>query len=448
MTALVEAEYDDASTASHPVIIDYGRGATAAAESRSASLTAAKRTLTVPMLGVAAFRADKDRARAFWDDLTKDDADGAPDALTDGAVRVDLDGRVEAALEHSVPQIHAPEAWAAGFDGTGTTVAVLDTGYDPTHPDLAGKVSESSNFTSDAGVADGNGHGTHVASTIAGTGAASDRLRRGVAPGADLIVGKVLTDGGWGADSWVLAGMQWAVQQHADVVSMSLGGDADDGTHPLAKALDELSASSGTLFVVAAGNAGPSPSTVSSPGSADAALTVGAVDGNDAMAGFSSRGPRILNGGLKPEVSAPGVDITAPAPQGPTSDPRWTSTTPPSAGRPWRRRTSPGSPPCSSSSTRRGTVSASSRRSPTAPFPSPTRRPSTPARAASTRSAPSRQTSWPLPRCTSARSPGPTPRRSRPARRCATPTRPTPTSRSTWPWPARTAPRSAPAPWP
>ena len=120
---------------------------------------------------------------------------------------------MEAALEHSVPQIHAPEAWAAGFDGTGTTVAVLDTGYDPTHPDLAGKVSESSNFTSDAGVVDGNGHGTHVASTIAGTGAASDRLRRGVAPGADLIVGKVLTDGGWGADSWVLAGMQWAVQQ-------------------------------------------------------------------------------------------------------------------------------------------------------------------------------------------------------------------------------------------
>ncbi len=329
VTALVEARYDDASTGSLPVIIDYGRGTTAAAESRSASFTAAKRTLTVPMLGVAAFRADKDRARAFWDDLTKDDADGAPDALTDGAVRVDLDGRVEAALEHSVPQIHAPEAWAAGFDGTGTTVAVLDTGYDPTHPDLAGKVSDSLNFTSDAGVADGNGHGTHVASTIAGTGAASDGLRRGAAPGADLIVGKVLTDGGWGADSWVLAGMEWAVQQQADVVSMSLGGDADDGTHPLAKALDELSASSGTLFVVAAGNAGPSPSTVSSPGSADAALTVGAVDGNDVMAGFSSRGPRVLNGGLKPEVTAPGVDITAARAAGtnlgPTVDEHYTS---------------------------------------------------------------------------------------------------------------------------
>ena len=146
---------------------------------------------------------------------------------------------------------------------------------------------------------------------MAGTGAASDGLRKGVAPGADLIVGKVLDRRGWGADSWVLAGMQWAVQQQADVVSMSLGGDADDGTSPLAKAVDELSASSDTLFVVAAGNAGPAPSTVSRPGSADAALTVGAVDRNDAMAGSPAVARASLNGGLKPEVVAPGVDITA-----------------------------------------------------------------------------------------------------------------------------------------
>ena len=311
VTSLIEEEYDDASSGSIPLLVDYGRGRAAASEARGASVTAAKRSLTVPMLGIAAFRADKDRARSFWDDLTADAADGTPDALADGAVRVDLDGRVETTLEDSVPQIHAPEAWAAGFDGTGTTVAVLDTGYDPTHPDLQGKVSDSSNFTTDAGVVDGNGHGTHVASTVAGTGAASDGLRKGVAPGADLIVGKVLTDGGWGDDSWVLAGMQWAVQQQADVVSMSLGGDADDGTSPLARAVDELSASSDSLFVVAAGNTGPEASTVTAPGSADAALTVGAVDRNDAMARFSSRGPRPVNGGLKPEVVAPGVDITA-----------------------------------------------------------------------------------------------------------------------------------------
>ena len=81
------------------------------------------------------------------------------------------------------------------------------------------------------------------------------------------MIGKVLADGGYGEDSGVLAGMVWAVEQGADVVSMSLGGDADDGTHPLAQAVNELSASSDTLFVIAAGNAGAAgPSTVSVAG--------------------------------------------------------------------------------------------------------------------------------------------------------------------------------------
>src|SRR5262249_50823736 len=151
-------------------------------------------------------------------------------------------GRVHATIDPWVAQIHAPEAWAAGYDGAGTTVAVLDTGYDPTHPDLAGIVTGTANFTTDASVVDGNGHGTHVASTIAGTGAASAGLHGGVAPGARLAIGKVLDASGTGQDSWVLAGMQWAVASGADVVNMSLGGDVGDGTDPLSRAIDELSA--------------------------------------------------------------------------------------------------------------------------------------------------------------------------------------------------------------
>ena len=104
--------------------------------------------------------------------------------------------------------------------------------------------------------------------------------------------------------------MEWAVAQHADVVSMSLGGDTGDGTDPLEQAVDDLSASSPTLFVIAAGNNGDRPGTVTSPGAAYAALTVGAVDSTDTMAFFSSRGPR-LDGTVKPEVVAPGVDIVA-----------------------------------------------------------------------------------------------------------------------------------------
>ena len=295
-------------------MVDYGKGRTAAQESRTSSLEGAERTVTVPRLGIAAFHAEKEDARAFWADLTKgQDAAGNPTALADGAARVYLDGRVEVALEDSVPQIHAPEAWAAGYDGAGSTVAVLDTGYDPTHPDLQGRVVASANFTSDAAVTDGNGHGTHVASTVGGTGAASGGLRKGVAPKTGLMVGKVLSDGGWGEDSWVLAGMVWAVNEGADVVSMSLGGDTDDGTQPAGlwrstSCRPPRTACSSSPPATTAATGRP-PSTA--PGSADAALTVGAVDVNDAMAGFSSRGPRFRNGALKPEVVAPGVDVTA-----------------------------------------------------------------------------------------------------------------------------------------
>ena len=314
VTQLIKDGYDDASRDTLPVMVDYGKGATAASEAGSASLMSAERTVVISTLGIAAFHAEKQDARAFWADLTAGtDADGNPTKLADGATHVHLDGKVEVDLEDSVPQIHAPEAWAAGYDGSGTTVAILDTGIDPTHPDFPSDlVVGTANFTDNDTYHDGNGHGTHVASTIAGDGAASDGARKGVAPGTHLLIGKVLADAGYGEDSWVLAGMQWAVAQHADVVSMSLGGDSDDGSHPLALAVNELSASSDTLFVIAAGNNGNNgPSTVSSPGSADAALTVGAVDVNDVMAPFSSRGPRLSNGALKPEVVAPGVDVTA-----------------------------------------------------------------------------------------------------------------------------------------
>ena len=272
----------------------------------------AERTVTVPRLGIAAFHAEKEDGREFWADLTQgQDAAGNPTALADGATHVYLDGRVEMTLEDSVPQIHAPEAWAAGFDGLGTTVAVLDTGYDPTHPDLQGRVVASANFTTDASVTDGNGHGTHVASTVGGTGAASGGLRKGVAPKTGLMVGKVLSDGGWGEDSWVLAGMVWAVKgrrrrqheprwRHRRRHQPTGAGDqraVGDLGQPVRRRGRQQRRRRGVHRPA--------------PGSADAALTIGAVDVNDVMAGFSSRGPRFRNGALKPEVVAPGVDVTA-----------------------------------------------------------------------------------------------------------------------------------------
>ncbi|WP_063746612.1 S8 family peptidase [Catenuloplanes japonicus] len=234
---------------------------------------------------------DKRRQSAFWAAIV------APDrTLATGLGTIWLDGIRQPTLAQSVPQIGAPAAWAAGHRGDGVTVAVLDSGVDDTHPALTGRVTGRANLTDGAeDAADHTGHGTHVASTVAA-----------VAPGSALLDGKVCVDGGC-AESWILAGMEWAAGQGADVVNLSLGGPDTPGTDPLEAAIGTLT---GTLFVVAAGNI-PADSSVTSPATADAALAVGAVDKSDELAVFSSRGPRIGDGALKPEIVAPGVDIVA-----------------------------------------------------------------------------------------------------------------------------------------
>ncbi|MFD4944943.1 S8 family serine peptidase [Streptomyces sp. NPDC058409] len=229
-----------------------------------------------------------------------------------GVKKVWLNELTTIQLDKSVPQIGAPAAWSRGYDGSNVKVAVLDSGIDATHPDLAGRIAEAVDFTnSPKGPVDEHGHGTHVASTIAGTGQASDGLRRGVAPGAKLLIGRVCGQDGTCSSDAVIAGMEWAAKSGADVVNMSLGGPPSDGTDPLSKSVNKLSLDYGTLFVIAAGNNGPTSGTVGSPGAADEALTVAAVDKSDQMATFSSRGPRIGDGAAKPDIAAPGVAITA-----------------------------------------------------------------------------------------------------------------------------------------
>ncbi|CAM5568173.1 Peptidase OS=Streptomyces fumanus OX=67302 GN=GCM10018772_02370 PE=3 SV=1 [Streptomyces fumanus] len=248
----------------------------------------------------AAVAADK--GRGLWRELTG----------RDGIAGVWLDGRVTAAMAESNARIGTPEAWAAGLTGKGVTVAVLDSGADPAHPDLAGRITASRSFVPGEEVADRYGHGTHVASTVGGSGAASGGRERGVAPGAALAVGKVLGDQGTGGESGVIAGMEWAAREvRAGIVTLSLGStEPSDGTDPMSRAVDALSAETGALFVAAAGNIG-TPSSIGSPGAADAALTVGAVDAADEPAWFSSAGPRPGDHALKPDLSAPGVGILA-----------------------------------------------------------------------------------------------------------------------------------------
>ncbi|WP_371409143.1 S8 family peptidase [Micromonospora zamorensis] len=302
VTALIADGYDDENTTDLPVIV---QPATA-----SARVAALGDVLSLPSIGAVAGHVPKKSPAT---------AKLATDSLLAGAKKVWLDRKVRATaltgggqhadLDRNLGQIAAPDAWKAGWTGRGTTVAVLDTGADFTHPDLVGRVADRADFTAEGGDAvDHNGHGTHVASTIAGTGSAAHGQRRGVAPDAKLVIGKVLDDHGSGADSGIIAGMEWAATR-ADVINMSLGGsDPDDGNDPLSLAVDGLSRSTGALFVIAAGNSG---GAISSPGSAASALTVGAVDRNDKLADFSSRGPLVTSNVAKPELVAPGVDIVA-----------------------------------------------------------------------------------------------------------------------------------------
>ncbi|MEU8424792.1 S8 family serine peptidase [Micromonospora sp. NPDC048835] len=301
--------YGDTARGNLPLIVRYQEPTAG----RVRPLAGATDARPLESINGAALRVGKGDLGGLWSTLagtpTSRTTAAAP-RLGGGIARVWLDGKVRPTLEHSVPQIGAPTAWAAGRDGSGVTVAVLDTGVDATHPDLAGRIAEARDFSGSGSARDGHGHGTHVAATIAGSGAASDGLRKGVAPGARLLVGKVLDDGGSGYDSSIIAGMEWAAHSGAKVVSMSLGGDPTDGTDPMSQAVNDLSAETGALFVVAAGNAGAAR-TVGTPGAAAAALTVGAVDRDDDLAEFSSRGPRLGDNGLKPEITAPGVGIVA-----------------------------------------------------------------------------------------------------------------------------------------
>jgi hypothetical protein len=188
---------------------------------------------------------------------------------------------------------------------------VLDTGVDATHPDLAGKVVANQNFSTSDTATDRHGHGTHVAGIVAGAGTASGGSHTGVAPGADLMNVKVLGDDGAGFESDIIAGMAWAVAEGADVVNMSLGAPASNGTDPISQAVAQLTEQHDVLFAIAAGNFGPSDQSVASPGTAGAALTVGSVDKTGQLAPDSGRGPRPGDFAIKPDVTAPGVGIVS-----------------------------------------------------------------------------------------------------------------------------------------
>jgi len=204
-----------------------------------------------------------------------------------------------------------------GFTGRGVKVAVLDTGASYTHEQLRGKVEGYSAYPGHTPF-DANGHGTWCASCIAGRRGIDDVLSRlsgkevlceGMAPDASLIAVKVLDYVlGAGSDSAIIKGLEIAVAHGAKVISMSLGGtenatrEEDDPYYSVFNKVVEQ----GVIPVVAAGNEGPKPGTIGTPGALTAVLTVGALDPiKGEVASYSSRGPTPW-GSIKPDVVAPG----------------------------------------------------------------------------------------------------------------------------------------------
>ncbi|MEU4514035.1 S8 family serine peptidase [Nonomuraea wenchangensis] len=304
---LIDDHYSDDKSKALAVLVQGPKGRSTAGAQQV--MKDARLRKSLPRLAMSSFAVDKTKTTAQWKALVG--GERSPRAFVGEVGKLWLDGRVKATLTESVPQIGAPQVWQSGHTGEGVKVAVLDTGYDTDHPDLAGKVIDSQDFTGQ-GVEDVAGHGTHVAATIAGTGATTSGAGKGVAPGADLVVGKVLGNDGSGVESDIIAGMEWATTTAgAKVVNMSLGGPDTAGVDPMEQAVNDLSAQTGALFVISAGNEGPRSQTIGSPGSADAAVTVGAVDKQNVLAEFSSSGPRVGDLAVKPDITAPGVDIVA-----------------------------------------------------------------------------------------------------------------------------------------
>lgn len=206
-----------------------------------------------------------------------------------------------------VSQIQAVPAWGCSR-GRGIKVAVLDTGIDWNHPDLRPNVRGAVSFVPGETAMDGNSHGTHCAGTIAaainGVGVV------GVAPQASLYGVKVLANSGSGQFSWIIAGINWAIQNRMHIVSMSLGASSAPAA---LEAICNSAFANGVLLVAAAGNAGPppagQPTSVGFPGRYRNVVAVAAIDSNNGIAAFSSRGPEV-------EICAPGVQVLSTVPGG------------------------------------------------------------------------------------------------------------------------------------
>jgi thermitase len=283
------------NSSSNSILVKFRPGVTTLEISQIHSQYGGQVRATIPRIGVQVVTVPKDqvvaKARAYSanpkvqfaepDYLAK--ADGSPDDPSFGS-------------QWGLIKIDAPQAWDITTGSSNITIAVLDTGVDLDHPDLAGKITVSKNFTSSNTADDIYGHGTHVA----GIAAAATNNEVGVAGlgyNSTVMNVKVLGDDGYGSYSWIAQGIIWAADNGAKVINMSLGGSS--GSSTLESAVN-YAWSKGALVVAAAGNNGSS--TPLYPAYYANSIAVAATDSSDNLTSWSNHGDWV-------DVAAPGSSI-------------------------------------------------------------------------------------------------------------------------------------------
>lgn len=214
--------------------------------------------------------------------------------------------------------IKAIRADQSPFTGQGIKLAILDTGFDFQHPDFNGRSVTSESFVPNEVALDGQGHGTHCTGTACGPKSSNEHPRYGVAPDAEIFIAKVLNNQGSGQEGWILAGMNWAIEQNCEVISMSLGRPVQVGEKPdvMYERLGQKALQNGSLIIAAAGNSSARQfnfiAPVGAPANSASIMAVAAVDNALQVASFSCGG--VNSGGGEVDISAPGVDVFSSVP--------------------------------------------------------------------------------------------------------------------------------------
>lgn len=204
------------------------------------------------------------------------------------------------------------------YSGKGIKIAVLDTGFDLHHPDFSGRTIVHRSFVPGETAQDVNGHGTHCIGTAAGPLASPYHPRYGVAHEADIYVGKVLSNSGFGQEGWILEGIDWAIKQGCEIISMSLGRSAGLGDQPdiLYESAGSQALARGSLIIAAAGNDSARKhgyiAPVNYPANSPSIMAVASVDQAMDVSDFSCGG--VNHKGGEVNISAPGEDIYSSVP--------------------------------------------------------------------------------------------------------------------------------------